>query len=94
MVDDRVGIPVYFAIDANYISRYKPQIRALKSLRNGTASEHEQAVALDYILNILCNRFGNQFYPTERESCFAQGRKFVGDHIVGAINAPLTTEEA
>lgn len=94
MVDDRGLKPVYFAIDANYIAKYKPQIRALRSLRNGVATDHEQALALDYILNVLCDRFGNQFYPTDRESCFAQGRKFVGDHIVGAINAPLTTEEA
>ena len=91
MVDARG--PVYFDIDANYVSLHKPAIRALKSLREGVATQAEQILALDYILTVLSNRAGNQFYPTDRESAFAMGRKFVGDHIVGAINAPLTTQE-
>ena len=94
MVDGRTLLPVYWDLDANFVSQYKAEIRALKSMRAGVATEHEQKIALDYILNILCNRFGNQFYPTERETNFAQGRKFVGDQIVGAINAPLTTQES
>lgn len=94
MVDARSLQPVYWDIDANWVAKHKPAIRALKSLRAGTASESEQAMALDYILHVLSNRSGNQFYPTERETNFAQGRKFVGDHIVGAINAPLTTQES
>ncbi len=93
MVDARGLNPVYWDLDAKYISLHKPAIRALKSLRNGVATEAEQLLALDYILGTLCNRFGNQFYPTERETNFAQGRKFVGDQIVGAINAPLSKEE-
>lgn len=91
MVDARP--PVYWDLDANYVANHKQAIRALKSLRNGNATEHEQILALDYILTVLSNRAGNQFYQTERESCFAMGRKFVGDQIVAAINAPLTTEE-
>lgn len=91
MVDARP--PVYWDIDPNYVAKHKAEIRALKSLRNGTATEREQVLALDYILAVLSNRAGNQFYPTDRESCFAMGRKFVGDQIVAAINAPLTTEE-
>jgi hypothetical protein len=91
MVDARK--PVYWDMDAAYVEAHKPAIRALKSLREGVASPDEQALALDYILTVLCNRAGNQFYPTDRESTFALGRKFVGDHIVGAINAPLSTKE-
>lgn len=93
MVDARSVNPVYWDLDDKFIAKHKPAIRALKSLRSGTATEAEQILALDYILTVLCNRSGNQFYPTERETNFAQGRKFVGDHIVGAINAPLTTAE-
>lgn len=94
MVDVRSLEPVYWDLDANWIAKHKPAIRALKSLRDGVASQAEQILALDYILTVLSNRAGNQFYPTERETNFAQGRKFVGDHIVGAINAPLTTQES
>ena len=93
MVDARTANPVYWDLDANYIAVHKPAVRALKSLRDGVATQAEQVLAMDYILNVLCNRFGNQFYPTERETNFAQGRKFVGDQIVGAINAPLSSEE-
>lgn len=94
MVDGRNLSPVYWDLDANYVAHHKPAIRALKSLREGVATQAEQLLALDYILNTLCNRFGNQFYPTERETNFAQGRKFVGDQIVGAINVPLSTQES
>lgn len=93
MVDARTANPVYWDLNDKFIAKHKSSIRALKSLRTGTATEAEQVLALNYILEVLCNRNGNQFYPTERETNFAQGRKFVGDHIVGAINAPLTTEE-
>lgn len=93
MLDVRTLNPVYWDLDENYVVKHKAAIRALKSLRNGVATEAEQLLALDYILNTLCNKFGNQFYPTERETNFAQGRKFVGDQIVGAINVPLNQQE-
>lgn len=85
--------PVYFELDEKWVAKHKQAIRALKSLHAGKATEAEQLLAIEYILTDLCNRTGNQFYPTERETTFAQGRKFVGDHIVGAIKAPLTTKE-
>lgn len=91
MVDARG--PVYWDIDEKWVAKHKQSIRALKSLHAGKATEAEQLMAVEYILNVLCNRAGNQFYPTERETNFAQGRKFVGDHIVGAIKAPLTSKE-
>ena len=92
MVDARSLKPVYFDIDDKYIAAHKQAFRALKSLYKGVATADEQVLALEYILTVLCNRAGNQFYQTDRESTFAQGRKFVGDHIVGAINAPFSKE--
>jgi hypothetical protein len=91
MVDARK--PVYFDIDDAYVVKHKSAIRAIKSLREGRATEAQQLLALDYILTVLCDRAGNQFYPTDRDSTFAMGRKFVGDHIVGAINVPITSKE-
>lgn len=93
MPDSRGLLPVYFELDDKYIVKHKAAIRALKSLYKGVATEAEQKLAIEYILVTLSNRVGNQFYPTERETTFAQGRKFVGDHIVGAINAPLSAKE-
>lgn len=93
MVDTRNINPVFFELDEKFIAKHKQSIRALKSLHVGKATEAEQLLAIKYILEVLSNRAGNQFYPTERETNFAQGRKFVGDHIVGAINAPLTSKE-
>lgn len=93
MADTRALDPAYFELNDAYVSNYKSQIRALKSLHSGKATEAEQLMALDYILTVLCNRAGNQYFQNDRDTCFALGRKFVGDHIVSAIKVPITSQE-
>lgn len=94
MVDTRKEKPAYFEIDQAWIETHKSSIRALKSLREGVATQAEQILALNYILDVLCARASNQYYPSERDTTFALGRKFVGDQIVGAINAPMKAKES
>lgn len=89
MPDTRGKNPAYWEPDKKWLAEHKNAIRAIKALWTGSANEGQQKLALTFILETLCNRSGNQFYANERETTFALGKKHVGDHIVGAINAKL-----
>lgn len=87
--DKRNKTPVYWEPDDLWLAEHKSNIRAIQAVWSGTANEGQQKNALAFILEHLCNRTGNQYYASERDSVFAMGKKFVGDHIAGAINAKL-----
>jgi len=88
-MDKRKDSPAYWEPDQKWLTANKENIRAIQAVWAGTANENQQVMALSYIVDGLCNRAGNQFYPTERDTSFALGKKFVGDQIAGAINAKL-----
>lgn len=83
------GKTAYWEPDNKWIAANEQKIRALKAVWSGTANEGQQVMALSFIIDDLCERSGNQFYSTDRETTFALGKKFIADHIVGAINAKL-----
>lgn len=64
----------------------RADIVAMQALANGKADEFQQKRALNYIIYDLCKLQGVSFYPTERESSFAEGKRFVAQ----MINAMLT----
>lgn len=64
---------------------------AIKALAGGRADEFQQKRALDFIIK-LSGYYDLSFSPlSERETCFAEGKRFVGSQVVKLINAPLTS---
>lgn len=88
-MDNRPLRPAYWEPDQKWLTVNKENIRAIKAVWDGKANDAQQVMAISFILDGLCNRAGNQFYADERETTFALGKKFIGDQIVGAINAKL-----
>lgn len=87
--DDRKGRPAYWVASPEWQRANKEKIRALQAVWSGTANEAQQVTALTFIMEDLCDRGSNQYYPNDRDTAFALGKKFIGDHIAGAINAKL-----
>jgi len=64
-------------------------VAALQALARGVANEGQQKRALDYIVNTLGLTYEHTYSPTsERDSCHAQGRRYVGLQIVKLVNMP------
>jgi hypothetical protein len=67
----------------------KQDMFALKGLAAGTATADQQKHALDYIVRMLCGTYDLSYRPTsERDTVFAEGRRFVGLQLVKLLNAP------
>lgn len=62
---------------------------AIKALAAGNASEPQQKRALNWIVNHAAHTYDVSFSPTsDRETSFAEGRRFVGLQIVKLVNMP------
>lgn len=59
---------------------------AIKSLANGTCSSDEQKYILDFIVTHICRTYDSDWFPEERISCFAAGRRYVGQQLVRLLN--------
>ena len=71
----------------------KADAAALQAMRRGEATPDQQIRALEYIVGTICDRNGMSFRPGpdgERETAFAEGRRFVGNQIVKLTNIPLS----
>ena len=62
---------------------------AFKSLEKGVASEAEQKLVMDFLIRIGCRTYDTDWFPDERISCFAAGRRYVGQQIVRFINLKI-----
>lgn len=60
-------------------------VSALQALVGGKANEGQQRQALNWILNGACGLNDWPYRETERETCVALGRQFVGQQIAGLI---------
>ncbi|MGE0151771.1 MAG: hypothetical protein AB7R90_04085 [Reyranellaceae bacterium] len=64
-------------------------VAALQALARGVANEGQQKRALNYIVNVLGMTYEHTYFPaSERDSCHAQGRRYVGLQIVKLVNMP------
>lgn len=66
---------------------------ALQALQRGDADSHAQQRALKWIIESGCSTYDLSFRPGEegrRETDFAEGRRFVGTHIVMMLKANLS----
>ncbi len=66
---------------------------AFKSLEKGTAEPEQQKILLDFLIRIGCRTYDTDWFPDERISCFAAGRRFVGQQIVRFINLKIGKQE-
>lgn len=55
---------------------------AIQALIAGTASSHQQQLAIRWIIEQAAGTYEFQYYPSERDTAFALGRAFVGQQVV------------
>lgn len=66
-------------------------VYALKGLQGGTADPGQQARALDWILKNACGTYDLSYRPTsDRDTSFAEGRRFVGLQIIKMLNLDMS----
>jgi hypothetical protein len=68
----------------------KADCTALIALSQGTANEFQQKRILELLVNRLCETYGLSYRPggaeADRDTAFAEGKRFVGTQIVKLIN--------
>ena len=56
---------------------------AIQALMRGQAEPHQQQRALKYIIETLCSTYDMSYRPDgDRDTCFAEGKRFVGNQLV------------
>lgn len=71
----------------------KADAAALQAMRRGEAAPEQQTRAMEFIVGDISDRNGMSFRPGpegERDTAFAEGRRFVGNQIVKITNTPLS----
>lgn len=69
-------------------------IEAIQALASGAAEEAQQRRALAWIINVVAGTYDQSYRPGadgERDTCFAEGRRFVGSQIVKATKLNLSS---
>jgi hypothetical protein len=72
------------------------ELRAFKSLANCNASDGQQKIILDVLLNKFCCVYDQSFRPGpdgHRATDFAEGKRYVGNRILNAIKSPVESKE-
>ena len=68
------------------------EVEAIKALTRGEADPFQQKTALDWIINTAAGAYELSFRSDaeggDRETAFAEGRRFVGMQIVKLVNMP------
>lgn len=65
---------------------------ALQALQRGDASAYQQQTALKFIVERIAGTYQPSFRATgDRDTCFAEGRRYVGMQIVKFLNINLAT---
>lgn len=65
-------------------------VSAIQALHRGDASPEQQKRVLDYIINDICDTYGLSYRPaSDRDTTFAEGKRFVGLQIVAKLKFNL-----
>lgn len=64
---------------------------ALQALRDGRASEHQQKLALEWIVGDAAGKRHFPYHQSDRDTVFALGRLFVAEQISGLLHVDLAT---
>lgn len=62
---------------------------AMRAFRDGQADPAQQQLLFDWIFYDAAGCRFPSFHPTERDTCFALGRRFVGEQMHGLLQADL-----
>jgi hypothetical protein len=63
------------------------EVMAMKALADGSATADQQKYALAWIINVLCGTYDMSFRPEgDRETIFAEGKRFAGLQLVKLLN--------
>ena len=71
----------------------KADVVALQAWSRGEATPDQQKRSAEFILETICDRTGMSYRPGldgDRDTAFAEGRRFVGNQIVKLVNFPLS----
>ena len=68
-----------------------PVALAIQALRDGAADEHQQKMALEWIVAEACAKKHFPRHQTQADTEFALGRYFVAEQIVGLFYVDLAT---
>lgn len=64
---------------------------AMRALKSGTASEHQQQTALEWIVAEAAGKRHFPYHLGDRDTTFALGKLFVAEQIVGLLHVDLAT---
>lgn len=68
---------------------------AIQALLRGEAMPHQQKRALAYIIESLCSTYDMSYRPSgDRDTCFAEGKRFVGSQLVKLTKLNLAAMKA
>ena len=70
----------------NAWDRTKQIVLDIKALNTGTATPEQQQRFLNYLIVVGCRTYDSDWFPDERTSCFAAGRRHVGQQILQLLN--------
>lgn len=62
---------------------------AIQALTRGDAPPDLQQRAIKYIVEVLCGTYDMSFRQNDRDTCFAEGKRFVGLQLVKLSNVNL-----
>lgn len=65
-------------------------VAAIQALVRGDASPEQQRRAIDYIIKDIAGTYDMSYRPeSDRDTAFAEGKRFVGLQLVKAVNLNL-----
>ena len=67
-----------------------PDATAMKALEKGEANAHQQKMALRWIIETVAKTYDLSYRLNDRDTAFAEGKRFVGLQIVKLLNLPLS----
>jgi hypothetical protein len=67
-----------------------PDVYSFQALQKGEANCDQQKHVLSYIIKSLCGTYDLSYRPTsDRDTAFAEGKRFVGLQIVKMLNMDI-----
>lgn len=67
---------------------------AIQALVDGSAEPHQQKRAMQWIVERAAGTYEFNYYPGDRDTCFALGRAFVGQQIVKLMRINVSAMRA
>jgi len=66
-------------------------VMAVKALQSGTATDSQQKEALDFIIMVISSTYDCSYQPgSDRDTAFAEGKRFVGNTLIKMIKMSTT----